>query len=403
MTFHHDPNIPHIIKYMGSKRQILDFVISGIRYCYQPGGTICDLFSGSSVVAGSLRNSVPVIANDIQQYSAILSNVYLTNIEWGQYPTSREIVAQAEAIVSEFKGKYPTFAFDYGEPLSLNEFVALEGAQKDLINREFAASDYHLFAKHYSGTYWSFEQCLWIDALRAIADQHLGTPLFHVILASLMFAMSYTSQSTGHYAQYRDATSASSMEDIIIYRKKRIAPYFARKFDDLQQNLGPIRLSHSIHSLDYLDCLQIIPPQTTVYADPPYCFVHYSRFYHAIETLVLYDYPVVGHKGRYRNDRHQSPFCIRTKVAPAFRNMFVLCREQRANLVLSYSNTGMISLSDLMDLVSDIFGSEYTIEAKSQDHLHSTMGRREDKNRDVEEALIMIKTRQETRKLISIT
>ncbi|GAJ99584.1 site-specific DNA-methyltransferase [Geomicrobium sp. JCM 19055] len=129
---------------------------------------------------------------------------------------------------------------------------------------------------------------------------------------------------------------------------------------------------------------------STVYADPPYCFVHYSRFYHAIETLVRYDYPDVKYKGRYRSDRHQSPFCIRTKVESAFIELFKRVNKKNANLVLSYSNTGMIELDELIKLAKNNFDKDYKIEVRIQDYMHSTMGRKEDKSRKVQEALILI-------------
>lgn len=128
-----------------------------------------------------------------------------------------------------------------------------------------------------------------------------------------------------------------------------------------------------------------------MYADPPYAFVHYSRFYHALETLVKYDYPEVDHKGRYRTDRHQSPFCKRTEVDGAFSLMFKKVKEKRANLILSYSNTGMISLDEIMTLANKTFGDIYNISVREENHTHSTMGRKDDKSKDVQEYLIIAK------------
>ena len=111
-----------------------------------------------------------------------------------------------------------------------------------------------------------------------------------------MFAMSYNSQSTGHYAQYRDATNDSSKDDILIYRQREILPYFKNKFDQLKSFLGRNPHEHRVTSMDYVACLEAIEENSLVYADPPYAFVHYSRFYHALETLVRYDYPTVAHR-----------------------------------------------------------------------------------------------------------
>ncbi|PMB03361.1 hypothetical protein CEN49_23435 [Fischerella thermalis CCMEE 5273] len=378
---------------MGSKRNILDFVVQGISEVYT-GGTVCDLFAGSSVLSGALRNVVPMLSNDIQAYSSVLANAYLASYNWNENPNIlNDIVVKATNRAEQFITAFPELTFDYSKDLTIEQFKELEKQQRDLINKDFSTFKYHLFAKNYSGTYWAYNQCVWIDAIRSVADDYKETSFFYAILSSLMFAMSYNSQSTGHYAQYRDATNESSMKDIMIYRQKEILPFFIRKFKEFQEVLGENSLQHKVVIMDYLDCLDTLEPYSTVYADPPYCFVHYSRFYHAIETLVRYDYPEVKFKGRYRTDRHQSPFCIRSQVAKAFRGMFQKINEHQSNMVLSYSNTGMIELEELVSLAESTFTSAYTIEVRTHDYLHSTMGRREDKSRNVQEALILVKKR----------
>lgn len=386
-----EENIPSIIKYMGSKRAIIEYVVDGIKECYT-GGVVVDLFAGSSILSGALRNQVPMISNDIQQYSTILAKTYLSSYEWDRYPNIlNDIIEQAEEVVNTFKTAYPELEFDYNREFTIEEFNELEQAQQKLIEKDFCEFPYHLFVKNYSGTYWSFEQCLWIDAIRGIAEEYRDEPVFYPILASLMHAMSYNSQSTGHYAQYRDANKLSSMKDILIYRRKGILPFFERKFLEFQQTLGQNNLGHEAFSQDYMDCLEGMEVNSTVYADPPYCFVHYSRFYHAIETLVRYDYPEVKFKGRYRMDRHQSPFCIKTKVKKAFESMFKKINEKKSNLVLSYSDTGMIEADELIQIAEKTFDDNYSIEFRLQDYAHSTMGRTEDKSRNVLECLILIK------------
>jgi adenine-specific DNA methylase len=84
-----------------------------------------------------------------------------------------------------------------------------------------------------------------------------------------------------------------------------------------------------------------------VYADPPYTRDHYSRFYHVLETICLGDHPKLSRsnlnggqmvsRGAYREDRHQSPFCIRSQAPSAFDELFKLVADRRANMVLSYS------------------------------------------------------------------
>lgn len=212
-----------------------------------------------------------------------------------------------------------------------------------------------------------------------------------------MFAMAYASQGTGHYAQYRVANTESSMRDISIYRRRSIPDLFEKKFAAVLASLptAPAALAHAITSLDYKTCLDQFSGGT-VYADPPYAFVHYSRFYHAIETLVLYDYPQIQEKngtmvkGRYREERHQSPFCIRSQVKDAFRDLFRGVNKSGSSLVLSYSNTGMISLLELGELAATEFGGR-AVEVLSTDYKHMTLGRQFDRDRNVEECLMLVK------------
>lgn len=388
----YDHKVPHITKYMGSKRSILDFVIGGINEIYTEG-KVCDLFAGTSVLSGALGKLVPIHSNDIQEYSAVLSKTYLSNYDWQQFSSTllEDILIAASDHVKDFKEEYSNLNYTYSAEMTIKQFVQLEKKQQKLLDYNFDGSLYHLFTKYYSGTYWSFEQCLWIDALRRVAEDYRNTPVYYVILSSLMYSMSYCSQSTGHYAQYRDAKSESSKNDILIYRLRDIKPYFESKFNQLKQHLGSNNLDHTVTSFDYRKCLDEIEPGTLVYADPPYAFVHYSRFYHAIETLVKYDYPQVDHKGRYRSDRHQSPFGRRTEVKKAFQALFIGIKKKQSDLILSYSNTGMISLDEIMQIAKDNIGKNYDVSYKEQDYKHSTMGRSDDKNKEVMEYLIIIK------------
>lgn len=384
---------PHFIKYMGSKSKIMGFVLEGINEVYR-GGEICDLFAGSASLAGAIGHQAPIHSNDIQTYSSILAQTYLDAYRYQGMPSSTDILLAAEQIVSANTAELG-IKIDYQSITSLSDFNELELKQQGLIRRSFSR-DWHLFVKYYSGTWWTAEQCLWIDAIREVAEQYKNEPCYPLVISTLMYAMAYTSQGTGHYAQYRDAKTESSMKDISIYRRRSLPDYFRRKFDAVCSVLGnePSKFSHKTTTLDYHDCLRHFSGGT-VYADPPYCFVHYSRFYHAIETLVLYDYPTIQSKGgkvvkgRYRDERHQSPFCIKTQVKQAFADLFAGVRETDSNLALSYSNTGMISIEEIHELAKVYFPGR-KVELLLTDHQHMTLGRQFDRHRNVEECLFLV-------------
>ena len=385
---------PSLIKYMGSKSKIMDFVFEGINETYQ-GGVICDLFSGSGSLSGALRQQCAVHSNDIQTYAGVLANTYNQAYRSINTPTSDQLLSKAESIYKKNK-KTLGLHVNFPNDISLEEFNKQEGLQKELINRQFKR-DWHLFLKNYSGTWWSSDQCLWIDSIRQVAEEYSQQPIYPAILSSLMFGMAYASQGTGHYAQYRDAKTESSMADILTYRKRDIPSYFQRKYREIMEWLPSSRpsLAHKATALNFSECLGTLNGGT-VYADPPYCFVHYSRFYHALETLVLYDYPELQIKagkvvkGRYREERHQSPFCIKSQVETSFKELFYGVRKAESNLVLSYSNTGMISLASLEGLALEILAG-YNVEIVTTDHKHMTLGRQNDRHRDVKECLLLAK------------
>lgn len=238
---------------------------------------------------------------------------------------------------------------------------------------------------------------MWIDAVRKISEEFRTKLEAPLILSALLYAMAYCSQGTGHDAQYRDAKDASSLKDIPTYRRRSLTGYFIRKFDRASDSLPTEKPSfeHKITALDFTEQLATLP-KCTVYADPPYCFVHYSRFYHALETLALYDYPEIQEqggevvKGRYREVRHQSPFSIQSQVLGAFHAMFKGVAKSQSNLVLSYANTGMITLKELLELMrKEMLG--YQIDSIEVHYDHMTMGRKGDHKRQVREYLITAK------------
>jgi adenine-specific DNA-methyltransferase len=385
--------VPHIVKYMGSKKPILTFVTDNIAAVAAPGETVCDLFAGSCSISSILRNEFNFYSNDIQDYSRILGEMYFSDLScYDADGIIHQVLAVADCHLRWFGQHFGELLYDYSAIHDLDRYQDIESNQRSLFEGTAFDTDFHLFTKYYSGTYWSFEQCASIDALRKAAQVFDGQPIFYAILSSIMYAMSYTTQSTGHFAQYRDGNTVEAMKNILIYRRKDLVQLFVKKLRELIRNINTPSKRLVATTMGYGACLEQLPERITVYADPPYAPVHYSRFYHALETLVKYDYPNIEHKGRYRMDRHQSPFSQKSNALNAFGEMFdgVACKDSQ--LVLSYSGSGVVAIEDIQQLAAERFnGSSYAVTTKTLDHKHSTMGRFEDHERDVIEYLIIAK------------
>lgn len=371
---------------MGAKASIIEYIRENVNSTVF-NGTIYDIFAGTTIVSAHLNKEYDVVINDIQEYSSILAKAYLNKINAVDF---NELTFRntTETYVLYFKKKYG-LDFKYTDMLSIEGFLTIENKEKKLLNFDFEKKDHHLFVKTYSGTYWSFEQCLWIDAIYRSSQKFKKEPLYDLLIASLMFAMSYSSQSTGHFAQYRDVKDQKNMKDILKYRLKDVYILFLMKLKQLFEYDRTQPYHFEVSTLSYENILKNLIPNSLVYADPPYASVHYSRFYHALETIVKYDYPETKFKGRYRIDRHQSPFSKRSEVIEAFSTMFTLINEKESHLILSYSDAGVVSVKDLIDLARNTFSAKYSVNLKEKDYLHSRMGRKGEKNISVKEILII--------------
>ena len=357
---------PSVVKYMGSKTDVLDLIEKGINSLDKDYDYVCDLFAGSATLSAALRNKVNIISNDVQEYSEVFTSTYLGNYSWDRYPDIKEISKRAKKRYIAFNTFFEQYrnVFSYDREFTLDQLNEMEDAQRALMDASGwdAFDKYYLFTQNYSGTYWSYDQCIWIDSFRSVIDQYKNdVAYYNLLLTCLIYAMAYNSQSTGHYAQYRIPENDSSKDDILIYRRKNITDFFERKYEELQKFLSAKNsFTFTASAQKDIDCLKHVPEGTLVYADPPYCFVHYSRFYHILETLVRYDYPELKYKGRYRTDRYQSNYCIKTEVASAFAKMFHEIKMKKADLILSYTNseTNTIGFNDLLKVSCEEFNPE---------------------------------------------
>lgn len=405
---------------MGSKRELLEEIEKIVDKKIIKDKAFLDLFAGTCGVGIYLRDKYPVYSCDVQLYSKYISQ---GTIETGSIEMTREKIwsllegdytknynflskklSQYLLKSSSFKKvtwnssnlkSYTSFikTLAFPEGVNNNPEAAWLTSEYKKQNKKGKSFPYVQTTFLFSEMYFSLEQAIIIDSIKYAID-NLPTEyedLKRVLNVALIHSYSYNSAGTGHFAQFRDLTSVSSVKDVFIYRIKSVTDYFLRKTEEIieasRTNIYHEESKSFAH--DYRELLtdeKIMKNVGLVYADPPYTFVHYSRFYHAIENLCRYDYPIVEHKGRYRTDRHQSPFCIKTQAPDAFKQIFVNASKYKVPVLISYSNTGMIELKEI-NKIAEGFG--YKTDLLEIDHKHSTMGRLKDKDRDVKEALLL--------------
>jgi adenine-specific DNA-methyltransferase len=413
-----------LIKYMGSKRNLLHFIVPVIESVASPGTPVVDLFAGTHSVGYALAGNHPIYANDIQAYSGVIGEAVLSRSN--ALPTAEELRNGLSSAVatnreglrsvlekwldkeSEHLQRAPLtessmedFArfqadFPYVSTLTAGPNAALRRVMKDLLNSAKAnTGPWCLFSTYFNNSYFSLSQAIEIDSYRRAidilgSDKHLRS----TALACLMHACAYCTPGAGHFAQFRQPNSMASYEDILKYRNRSISEYFFSKYRDFREHLLPAQYDCYIHTRPYLDYLNSVEIKhvegspTTVYADPPYSFVHYSRFYHVLETLVRYDYPACEHFGRYRDDRYQSPFCQHAHAANEFKVLARAAFRKGMNLVISYTDSALVPSESVLQILVEIYGRT-NVSVATSDYLHATMGRSGDRHREVNETAFL--------------
>ncbi len=355
--------------------------------------------------------SRPVVCSDVQAYSKVLAgaltqprafsprevgNILEVARDWlsGTEPMVRDLLELERNAMAEAPTAPGALAdiIDYGSlavaERGYRELQAAKEAACQVLDPESAA-----VAWYYGGVYFSYRQALELDALRHAVRVLGGTQRDNTAVAALLGVASDAVSTVGnHFAQPIQprradgtlkrgwVTSVSRRRQISVFDGFRgwLARYAA---------LGSTAHRCVALQADYQDTLSTLGSDVgVIYADPPYTRDHYSRFYHVLETIAVDDDPGVTpsqgtsepSRGLYRENRHQSPFSIRTQVRPAFHELFSHAKRLDVPLVLSYSpmsegtsarpETRLMSIQDLMDLAADYFADVRLIDVALSSH-----------------------------------
>lgn len=376
--------------YMGTKRALATAISEAC--LNNTSGPVLDLFAGLSAVGGAIGEQRSMWFNDAQHFSNLFCRVmYCDTTEgaWTEQNTaqftahfSRNSDILRAILKSQLESEVALNDIDCAEaylhasePLRQDAmFVLAEWDPRAL---------YHLFSKQYSISYIGLLQSIEVDSIRYALDQLLrsgsiSTTNFNHGLLSLCRAVASASNSTGHFAQFLTPNERNLPR---IKAKRRVS--ILDQFQIAQRELVPLgsdawREENRWFNGDALDLLKQLKLKGNVpgvvYADPPYTDDQYSRFYHLLETVILYDYPEVSGRGLYRSGRLSSQFSLSTRVSEAFSSLIELTSELGAALVISYPANGLLSnsLEAIPELLKDRFPK--VLPPVIVDHSHSTLG-----------------------------
>jgi adenine-specific DNA-methyltransferase len=289
-----------VIKYLGSKRALVP-VLGDI--AERVGArTAVDLFTGTTRVAQELkRRGLLVTATDLATYSQVLSDCY--------------IATDAAAVdLQELDNE-------------LKRLAALPG-RPGYFTRTFCEQSRFFQPKNGAR----------VDAVRdAIEADHRGSPLFPILLTSLMLAADRVDSTTGLQMAYLKEWAPRAHHDLELRRPELLAGAGATVAGDVTATVD------------------LLPPVDLMYLDPPYNQHRYFTNYHIWETLVRWDEPetygVACKRVDAREDTTRSIFNAKRAMPGALGD---LLRRVRAEVVVvSYNDESWVSADQLTGMLHD--------------------------------------------------
>ena len=377
-----------ILRYMGNKSKIIEFVVNKITKELTKHSKVLDLMAGTHSISYTLKGKYVVYANDIQEYSEVIGKALVENNSYLSVPKEDllSLKKYMDKNLSELKRKEILFR---SKPYSSD----LKNHPINKYKKTKNKFPYCLFSYYFADKYWPLRNCMVIDSLRYAIDKitqnDSDDSRKYVLLTCLLYAISYTVLSTGHFAQYK--VKGSELDAI---KRRKIENYFFNKCKEI--SIRSNGCENRVLNYNYRELLESkklikkIKDVDLVYFDPPYSSANYSRYYHIPETLVKYDYPESEFKGCYREDRNQSPFCNYSTAYDAFEFVVKSISQinNKVNLLISYSRSrsSILKIRDLRKVCCKYFDLvEPTYE---KEHLHSSQGK---KNGKVKEILVLCK------------
>lgn len=341
---------------------------------------VADPFCGSAAVSWFLAENTDkiIVSGDIQSFAvARASSVIERTSAFDPQPMLSRWFERAKdtvnAIASHFPNHLCSIEPNLTDPSIIKEVVSQSrNFCHDVLPVVFCNfKGKWPISKAYGGYYYSPAQALIFDALRQTLPSK--THERKVALAALVEAVSRAAAAPGHTAQPFQPTESSAKYiieawlrdpwELIRSATHEIAARAAR-------TVGKGIVGNFSKTISYLQ------EGDLVFADPPYSGVHYSRFYHALETIARgIEFSPEG-RGRYPSiaDRPSSAFSKKSEAKTAAKGLLQTCSDKKITLVLTFPTLGAsngLTAQDFIDSGKSLFSKVHSEEVLSD---FSTLG-----------------------------
>ena len=315
-----------IITYLGNKRKLLDCIAKEVEEAIKEIGlekvVTCDLFSGSGVVARRLKQYSSILyANDIEEYSYVINDCYLTNAE-------------------DFNEDF------YNE--CLNKVLSYPCVNNGVITDNYAPKN-DKSIKEGERAFYTHSNAVKIDTIREAIDKFVPESYKKFFLAPLLYEASVHANTSGVFKGF--------------YKSKitNIGKFGGDGENALERILGSIELKKPVFS-NYNCQVTLFKEDANVlvkhlrniditYIDPPYNQHPYGSNYFMLNTILENR---VGHNiskvSGIPDDWNKSAYNKKKEALSAFENL--ISDIDSKYLIISYNNEGFISLEEMQTMLS---------------------------------------------------
>lgn len=320
------------MKYMGSKRVMLQNGLGNLlRSESSSADRVVDLFCGAASVAWFAATELekPVVAVNLQEYAATLAGAVVRRTR----PLSpKQIVA--EWIVPARNACHCMTVWREASVLDEKapNTATWRKRSQELCGGGTKADGFVIWC-NYGGHYFSPTQALAFDAMLEVLPA--SRELRDVCLAATIIAASLCAASPGHTAQPFKATRTAGRYLREAWKRDPFA--YARQAVD---ELCPLHATKpgQARVADANEAAKTLSSGDLVFVDPPYSGVHYSRFYHVLETIARGNCGKVDGVGRYppAQERPNSAYSRKDRSRDAMNDLLETLADRRCRVVLTF-------------------------------------------------------------------
>jgi adenine-specific DNA-methyltransferase len=318
-----------LITCIGNKRALLGFIGSGIGKVQKKLNKnklkTFDVFSGSGIVARYLKQfSQLLIVNDLEKYSALINDCYLSNESELDFSLLREYYRE---LVSESN----------------------KGLIKGIISKIYAPNDDKNIQEH-ERVFYTSRNAMYIDTVRQLIERIPQNDQKY-FLAPLL------SEASIH------ANTAGVFKGFYKNRETGIGQFGGKNKDALFRITGDIKLPFPVfsnYSCDTVICnndsnevIKMLPEVDLAYLDPPYNQHPYGSNYFMLNLILDYKCPGKTSKiSGIPEDWNRSAY---NKENHALNALTHLVENINAKyLLISYNSEGFISAEQMKNLLKRI-------------------------------------------------